>query len=137
MKILKLMILAALAILLSGCVGMMDRIPIMGENEDGTKTIVAYASRTRFYTFSKASESIELWKVSSNNGVEMTGSKADSDATSAVQMLRDGIALGRAVYGVPQSPQPQPQVRLYDANGNLCNADGSPCEPNDGGGTGN
>lgn len=108
-----MMILATLAILLSGCVGMLDRIPIMGENADGTKTIVAYASRSRLYTFSKASEEIELWKVSSDNGVEMTGSKASSDSTKMAEVLLKGIELGGALagqrLGVTTTSAPQPE----------------------------
>lgn len=95
-KVKGLVVLAA-GLVLSGCVGMRDSIPIMGESEDGKQVVIAHATRTRLYTLSKAAEKIELWQVSSDKGVTMKGSDANSDSTSLVQVLERGIELGAAL----------------------------------------
>lgn len=93
----KVMMAAALALAVSGCVAIRDSIPIMGESEDGKQVVIANATRTRLYTLSKAAEKVELWEVSSDKGVKMKGSDANSDSTAAVRMLERGLELGAQV----------------------------------------
>ena len=95
-KVKGLVVLVA-GLVLSGCVGMRDSIPIMGESEDGKQVVIAHATRTRLYALSKAAEKIELWQVSSDKGVTMKGSDANSDSTSLVQVLERGIEIGSAL----------------------------------------
>lgn len=92
-----LMMVLAMIFVLAGCVAVRDSIPIMGENADGSQVIVSHATRTRLYALSKAAEKLDLWEVSSDDGVKMKGASSDSDGTAMVQALRDGIALGREV----------------------------------------
>lgn len=95
-KVIKCVAALAAALAMSGCVGMRDSIPIMGESEDGTQVVVANATRTRFYALSKAAEKIELWQVNSEKGVTMKRSDANSDSTAALEVLEKGMQLGAA-----------------------------------------
>jgi len=95
-KVIKCVAALAAALAMSGCVGMRDSIPIMGESEDGTQVVVANATRTRFYALSKAAEKIELWQVNSEKGVTMKGSDANSDSTAAIEILEKGMQIGAA-----------------------------------------
>ena len=79
------------------------------------KTIVAYATRTRGYIFTKAAEKIDLWKVDSANGVEMTGSDATSDSTKMVDALIKGMELGAAYMGA-RSGMPPVAVEMATAS---------------------
>ena len=81
-KVKGLVVLVA-GLVLSGCVGMRDSIPIMGESEDGKQVVIAHATRTRLYALSKAAEKIELWQVSSDKGVTMKGSDLGKSYTAA------------------------------------------------------
>ena len=105
----EVVMMAAMAVAISGCVGVRDSIPIMGENTDGTKVIVANATRTRFYALSKAAEKIELWQVSSDKGVTMKGSDSSSDGTAIIAALERGLELGAQVaasrLGASATPQ--------------------------------
>jgi hypothetical protein len=95
-KVIKCVAALAAALAMSGCVGMRDSIPIMGESEDGTQVVIANATRTRFYALSKAAEKIELWQVNSEKGVTMKGSDANSDSTAAIEILEKGMQIGAA-----------------------------------------
>lgn len=105
----EVVMMAAMAVAISGCVAVRDSIPIMGENTDGTKVIVANATRTRFYALSKAAEKIELWQVSSDKGVAMKGSDSSSDGTAIIAALERGLELGAQVaasrLGASATPQ--------------------------------
>lgn len=91
-----LLAVLAVGMIISGCVGIRDSIPIMGESEDGTKVVIAQATRTRLYALSKAAEKIELWSVSSDKGVTMKGSDSSSDGTALVPVLEKGMEIGAA-----------------------------------------
>jgi len=105
----EVVMMAAMAVAISGCVAVRDSIPIMGENTDGTKVIVANATRTRLYALSKAAEKIELWQVSSDKGVAMKGSDSSSDGTAIIAALERGLELGAQVaasrLGASTTPQ--------------------------------
>lgn len=79
-------------------------------------------------------------------GAGVKSAQASQESTGVAEAFKGlGGLIGEAVRAYttinslpsPQpTPQPAPQpaqarVQLYDANGNLCNEDGSPCSPND------
>lgn len=79
-------------------------------------------------------------------GAGFKNAQASQESTGIAEAFKGlgGLVgeVARAYTAMQSIPAPRPapaqqQIQLYDAKGSPCNPDGSPCAPNDGGGTGN